>query len=396
MSQPINRYAVNGLTGQFSDPDIESAFRNAIKSRVRVESRLVLLLVSFVVGMFAISDYQLVGLTREFYLLITMRIVVVSFCLFFAFVLGRWGGYSRRVWLHALTPWVLAIGIILIVPLRPDSLATQVVAVVVASMALYLLIPNLLTVATFVSLFLNIGFLVAAVMFANLSPEGTIRIALLLIMTNVVGYFALRRLEMLQRQQFALLNEEQCRNRDLLKEISHRKSLEAQLRMVAERDALTGLDSRSHFMKRAEALLQRAQHDNLPFSLFMIDVDHFKVINDTWGHTRGDYVLKQISAVCEQSLRPIDVIGRFGGEEFVVALPNTSPKAAEKLAEHLKKNVADLRLEGDMEELRLSITVGIAISQNGEADLEAMISRADKMLYIGKREGRNRVVMDLS
>lgn len=393
MSQPINQYEVNRLTGQFCDHSIESAYRSSIKTRVRIESRLVLLLVCFVFGMFAISDYQILGLTREFYLLIIMRVSVVSFCLLFAFILGHWGGYSRRVWLHALPPWILAIGIILIVPLRPESLGTQVVAVVVANMAFYLLIPNLLTVATFASLFLNIGFLIAAVMFANLSPEGTLRIALLLIMANVVGYFALRRLEILQRQQFALLNEEQGRNRDLIKEIGHRKSLEAQLRMVAERDSLTGLNSRSHFMKLAEALLQSSQQAELPFSLFMIDVDHFKVINDTWGHTRGDYVLTKIAEVCEHSLRSTDVIGRFGGEEFVVALPNASPAAAQALAERLKKNIADLRLDDDMRDLELSITVGVAVSENDDSDLESLISRADEMLYIGKRDGRNRVVM---
>lgn len=393
MSQPVNPYEVNVLTGQFRDHENESAYRRSIKTRVQAESRLMLLLVSLVFGMFAISDYQILGLTREFYLLIIMRASVVSLCLLLAFMLGRWGGYSGRVWLHALAPWILAIGIILIVPLRPESLATQLVAVVVASMAFYLLIPNLLTVATLASLFLNIGFLIAAVAFANLSTDGTLRIALLMIMTNVVGYFALRRLEILQRQQFALLNEEQSRNRDLLKEIGLRQSLEAQLRMVAERDALTGLNSRSHFMKLAEALLHSSQQDKLPFCLFMIDVDHFKVINDTWGHTRGDRVLTKIAEVCAHSLRSTDVIGRFGGEEFVVALPNTSPSAAQTLAERLKKNVADLQLENDMTDVELSITVGIAVSHHDESDLEALISRADEMLYIGKRDGRNRVVM---
>ncbi|GAB3343574.1 hypothetical protein GCM10027512_13430 [Chromohalobacter beijerinckii] len=322
-----------------------------------------------------------------------MRIVVVSLCLLLAFIIGRWGSYSRKVWLHALPLWILATGIILIVPLRPDSLLTQITAVVVATMAFYLLIPNLLTVAMFASLYLSIGFLAAAVLFAGIAPVVTLRLALLLIMTNVVGFCALLRLEILQRKQFALLHEERNQNRHLLKEIAHRKSLEAQLRMVAERDALTGLNSRSHFMKRAEALLQRSRLEKVPFSLFMIDVDHFKSINDTWGHTHGDWVLTKIAEVCAQSLRPTDVIGRFGGEEFVVALPDTSPKDAQTIAERLKKKVAELPLQEGMNELCLSVTIGIALANSEEDGLESLITRADQTLYVGKRNGRNRVEM---
>ncbi|MCK0753693.1 MULTISPECIES: GGDEF domain-containing protein [Chromohalobacter] len=368
-------------------------YRKSIKTNVRFESCLSLILVSLVFGMFAITDYHLLGVSREYYLLITMRIVVVSLCLLLAFIIGRWGSYSRKVWLHALPLWILATGIILIVPLRPDSLLTQITAVVVATMAFYLLIPNLLTVAMFASLYLSIGFLAAAVLFAGIAPVVTLRLALLLIMTNVVGFCALLRLEILQRKQFALLHEERNQNRHLLKEIAHRKSLEAQLRMVAERDALTGLNSRSHFMKRAEALLQRSRLEKVPFSLFMIDVDHFKSINDTWGHTHGDWVLTKIAEVCAQSLRPTDVIGRFGGEEFVVALPDTSPKDAQTIAERLKKKVAELPLQEGMNELCLSVTIGIALANSEEDGLESLITRADQTLYVGKRNGRNRVEM---
>ncbi|WP_245947817.1 GGDEF domain-containing protein [Billgrantia montanilacus] len=381
------------LTGQFCEYRMESVYRRLIKTRARFESRLSLILVSLIFGMFAITDYNLLGLTREYYLLITMRIVVVSLCLLLAFTIGRWGNYFRKIWLHALPLWILATGIILIVPLRPESLATQVTAVVVATMAFYLLIPNLLTVVTFASLYLSVGFLTSAVLFADISPVVALRLALLLIMTNAVGFCALLRLESLQRRQFALLQEERAQNHHLLKEIALRKDLEAQLRMLAERDALTGLDSRSHFMKRAKALLQRSRMEKKPFSLFMIDVDHFKSINDTWGHIHGDWVLTKIAEACAQSLRPTDVIGRFGGEEFMVALPDTGPDDAQIVAERLQKMVAELPLKEEMSGMRLSVTIGIALANTEDADLESLIMRADQILYVGKRDGRNRVVM---
>ncbi|WP_244613233.1 GGDEF domain-containing protein [Modicisalibacter radicis] len=342
--------------------------------------------------MFAITDYYLLGLSREYYLLIAMRSVVVGLCLFLALIIARRGSYSR-IWLHAMPLWILATGIILIVPLRPESLSTQITAVVVATMAFYLLIPNLLTVVTFASLYLSIGFLISAILFAEIAPVDTLRLALLLVMTNVVGFCALLRLESLQRKQFALLHEARDKNRQLLKEIAHRKSLEEQLRMVAERDALTGLNSRSHFMKRAKALLQSSRREQAPFSLFMIDVDHFKRINDTWGHSHGDWVLARISEACAHALRPTDVIGRFGGEEFVVALPDTGPDDALIVAERLKTQVAELPLKEEMSELCLSVTIGIAIAHGEEVDLQALISRADQSLYAGKRDGRNRVVI---
>ena len=386
---------VHWLTGQFCENSKESVYRSSIKTRVKVESRLSLILGSVVFGMFAITDYHLLGLTREFYLLICMRLVVVSLCIPLAFILGRWGSYNK-VWLHALPLWLLATGIILIVPLRPESLATQTTAVVLAIVAFYLLIPNLLTVAVSASLYLSIGFLAAAALFAGVSAVDTLRIALLLVMTNIVGYCALLRIERLQRKQFALLDAEREQNKHLLKEIGHRETLEAQLRMLAERDALTGLDSRSHFMKRAIALLRRSQLDKAPFSFFMIDVDHFKQINDTWGHTRGDSVLANIAAVCAGSLRPTDVIGRFGGEEFVVALPGTDSKEAQIVANRLRANVAEISLKEEAIELSLSVTIGIAIADTQEADLESLIARADQALYTGKRNGRNQVVICLA
>ncbi|WP_251048282.1 GGDEF domain-containing protein [Halomonas sp. ISL-56] len=368
-------------------------YRRTIQESLRLEFSLAVSVAACVFGMFVIADYYLLGLTREFYLLLTMRIVVVSLCLLIAFVVRRWSGNDYRAWLHALPLWVFATGIILIVPLRPESLSTQITAVAVATMGFYLLIPNRLTVVTAASLYLNIGFLVAAMLFAGLTPIGMLLLAVLLGMSNVVGFFALLRLERLQRKQYAMLYEERDQNRQLHNEIAHRQSLEEQLRLAAERDALTNLNNRGHFMKLANGLLKRSQYEKVPFSLFMIDVDHFKNINDTWGHSHGDWVLTKIAEVCAESLRPSDVIGRFGGEEFVVALPNTSPNEAQMVAERLKMKVAELSSMEEMSKLNPSITIGVAATSTDDVGLESLITRADQMLYVGKRGGRNRVVV---
>ena len=392
MSEQKTNNDIHWLTGQFRDWSDELKYRGSIEKRVRLETRLALIVVAVIFALFGITDYNLLGLTREYYLLLAMRITVVSSCLALAFIIGRWGGFAKSVWLHALPLWIVATGIVLIVPLRPESLLTQVTAIVVAIMAFYLLIPNLLTVSALASLFLSISFITAAVVFAGITLVGTITIGLLIIVANIVGYTALLRIEILQRKQFALLCEEREQNQHLQKEIAHRQSLEDQLRMAAELDALTGVDSRGHFMKRAKALLQRSSYEKEPFSLFMIDVDHFKRVNDTWGHTYGDRILTRIVDACQQSLRPNDIIGRFGGEEFVVGLPCTDEEAAQAIAKRIKDSVAAIELEGEMSNQRLSVTIGVAVASPDE-DLDSVIMRADDKLYIGKREGRNRVVV---
>lgn len=386
-------HQLHPLTGQFHEASREALYRSSIEPRVRTETCLTLSVATLIYAMFAISDYFYTGLTLEFTLLITMRTLVVASCLILAFVLGRLGDYTRHAWLHALPLWILATGIILIVPLRPDTLSTQVPAVVAATIAFYLLIPNLLPVVAVASLYLSAGFLAATMMAADASPVVVMRTTLLLIMTNGVGFFSLLRLEKLQRKQFALLQEERIQNDQLTEEITHRQSLETQLRRVAEQDALTGLDSRGHFMTCAEALLRRSRVDKTPFCLFMIDVDHFKAINDTWGHSQGDRVLSAIAAACRQSLRPQDVIGRFGGEEFIVALPGTHLNDARMVAERLTQQVAGLTVIEEMPDQRLSVTIGVAGVLDEEADLEQLIQQADRALYAGKHDGRNRVVV---
>ncbi|NAW33562.1 GGDEF domain-containing protein [Halomonas alimentaria] len=395
MSSPTPRYPLHRLTGQFLEPTREASYRHEIAPRVRLESSLALCVAALVFGMFSISDYHYLEPSLALTLLLAMRLVVTLSCLVLALVIGRLGDYNRRLWLHALPLWILATGIILIVLLRPDpeSLSTQVTSLLVAITAFYLLIPNLLPVVTIASLYLSVGFLTAAVLVADIPVVVTLRITLLIVMANVVGFFALLRLERLQRTQFALLEEERVQNRQLVEEIARRKSLEAQLRMVAERDELTGLDSRRHFMARAEALLKRARHEKAPFSLFMIDVDHFKAINDTWGHGQGDRVLAALAETCRRSLRPQDVIGRFGGEEFIVALPDTHPRDALMVAERLQQRISDLEVMEAMPGHRLTVTIGIAGFRDENADLDALIQQADQALYAGKHAGRNRVVV---
>lgn len=171
--------------------------------------------------------------------------------------------------------------------------------------------------------------------------------------------------------------------------ITKRYLLEEQLRRSSETDALTGVYNRRHFMTEITELLTEFQRYQQAASLILLDIDHFKQINDVLGHQAGDKVLCQLCHVCRQQLREGDILARFGGEEFVVLLPHTSLPAAMATAERLRLAVMDLAEERPgFPALTISLGVGSFVDDDS---IDAIIARVDAALYRAKRNGRNRV-----
>ena len=159
-------------------------------------------------------------------------------------------------------------------------------------------------------------------------------------------------------------------------------------------DSLTGLSNRRHFLQGVQRELHLAQRHQLPMALLILDVDHFKRINDLHGHSMGDQVLIEISQCCAQALRTTDLLARWGGEEFVVLLPNTHRDHAHHLAERVREAVAGLaQLRVQSEAVRVTVSVGVACADAGQtATLDVLVQTADRALYEAKRGGRNQVV----
>jgi len=156
-------------------------------------------------------------------------------------------------------------------------------------------------------------------------------------------------------------------------------------------DSLTGICNRKHFIEEAEQALQQAVRTRQPAALLILDLDHFKLINDTFGHGVGDHVLKHIVEACRPLLGARDVFGRLGGEEFAVLLPDCSPDQALARAERLRGAIGTLSpLEGG--ELTVSASFGVADTHSAGYDVSELLVRADHALYRAKSEGRNRVV----
>lgn len=158
---------------------------------------------------------------------------------------------------------------------------------------------------------------------------------------------------------------------------------------VANTDMLTGLPNRRHTLASLEKALTGARNHGAPLAVAIFDIDHFKRINDTYGHAVGDQVIRRVAQRAKAALREEDIVGRIGGEEFVCILQRSSAQAAEIVAERVRKAVeAGTAVEDDLP--NATISVGLAV-YDGEADVEELLHRADKALYVAKREGRNRL-----
>ncbi len=176
----------------------------------------------------------------------------------------------------------------------------------------------------------------------------------------------------------------------LAQTIRQLEASQRELRAQANTDPLTGLANRRFFDEIAgkELSLMRRQQDY--FSVLMIDIDHFKAVNDTYGHPAGDEILKRVAATLSTNLREEDTVARIGGEEFVVCSPATNRLASIVLAERLRKAVESLTIEFDGKRIPVTISLGIALRPLDGDDLQALLSVADERLYRAKQDGRNR------
>lgn len=177
---------------------------------------------------------------------------------------------------------------------------------------------------------------------------------------------------------------------ECFQDISEQKTLEHRLREMAETDFLTGIFNRRHFMELALREISRSRRYRSSVSFLMIDIDWFKEINDRYGHSAGDEVLKGVARSCQKSVRDIDIVGRIGGEEFAVILVECSTDSALIVAERIRANIEANEFQLDGETLRCTVSIGISGNGSGDAGLDLIMKQADTALYDSKHAGRNR------
>ncbi|HFD79187.1 MAG TPA: diguanylate cyclase [Gammaproteobacteria bacterium] len=182
-----------------------------------------------------------------------------------------------------------------------------------------------------------------------------------------------------------------ARLEDMDRSLKHLQLEQKLLRRQVERDALTGVSSRTSLLHELRGAIARAAKTGQPLSLVMVDLDHFKEVNDRHGHLVGDKVLREVASRIKAALREFDMVGRYGGEEFVVLLEDTSPHTALQIAERIRTRIASEPIHVAGLDLDLTISQGLARYQDGD-DSRSLLERADAAMYRAKQAGRNCVV----
>ena len=201
--------------------------------------------------------------------------------------------------------------------------------------------------------------------------------------------------EMLEQQNS--LMEENVRAMETVRsaleaEIKRRERLEDKLRRIAGTDHLSGLANRRSFLEKATAEYRRSRRYSHPLSMVMLDLDHFKLVNDTYGHAAGDTVIVAVSQICQSlSRNGVDCAGRLGGEEFAVLLPETDLQGAKNFAERLRLMIENTPIYCDIKKIRITASLGVAKLHEQDRDFATLLNRADAALYFAKEAGRNMV-----
>ena len=178
-------------------------------------------------------------------------------------------------------------------------------------------------------------------------------------------------------------------DRELVAAVSVRAARCRQLSDALDRDSLTGLLKHSRIKEQVDLELSRARRNGEPLSLVMLDLDHFKQVNDTYGHSAGDKVIKALAHLLRQRLRKTDAIGRYGGEEFLVVLPRCAPEEAETLINQVRELFSQVPFHHNQHHFLATLSAGIASYNGGEASADQLLQAADEALYRAKKAGRN-------
>jgi len=168
-----------------------------------------------------------------------------------------------------------------------------------------------------------------------------------------------------------------------------------QLLELSIRDHLTGLFNHRHLIEYGEIRALEANRNGMMLGLLMIDIDHFKRVNDTYGHPCGDYVITEVALLLKENLRSIDILARYGGEEFAVIIPNTTTAKAKIVADKICRKIEAHTFFYEEKQFEITVSIGVAVQQNSENKIMGIIKRADQALYQSKGNGRNQVSLDM-
>ncbi len=318
------------------------------------------------------------GASARFIQLLALRIAFVLISLVVVSQLkkriNRFQDFDRLVliWLVCSLLWNITVGLA-----QPQNYISVMVLSLVAVDSFYVFIPNPFYIRSIPPLFYSFyGFLSLLAFKTDISPAHIEALAFAFIITNLVGILFSSRFYITRRQEFLARREAE--------------KIQNDLQRLASTDPLTGVLNRRRLFELAGETFYRFKRYGRPFTIMIMDLDGFKNLNDTLGHQQGDAVLIQFTEAISGEKREADVLGRMGGDEFCLVLPETLPKAASALAGRIIKKCEEIAPGGVVLEVYVTVSIGISQILPEDSTLDTLFSRADAALYRAKNGGRGR------
>lgn len=383
--------AISRWTAEFADPAIEHAYHQHVQADVSRFLALALKLWAFLLFIFAWPDWVSLGASTEFYILLGLRLGHVMLLLALAYMLPHKPHWATWGW---PVTWVAIAGYPLFFAypyLLPDNGAFGLAIMMMMLLSVYVFVPNRLHLTNLIAL-AGFAMVVVNVIIAGGGAGEFILVAIILAWPIAIGFAAAQRINIGNRKAFAALLRAEDANRALADEIAHRKTLEVELQHQALTDPLTGLSNRRQYEMLFARELDRYRRHGTSLALGMIDLDHFKQINDKHGHEFGDQVLRAVADAFQAPLRSCDILGRFGGEEFILILPETRLDQAVSIAERMRQSLRSAAIIKDGHTIQITATFAMTEICDKDQNISDIIRRADEALYQGKRDGRDRVM----
>ena len=335
-----SHWAISSWSGEFCNRETENDYLLKHHELIARQLLTALLIWALLLVLFAIPDFQALGASPLFWASVAGRALT---CLLIA---GLAWAIVRRPIRATQARWITSVEVIaitlfmLIYPLRPDIASWIVTLTMIMLISLFIYLPNRIPAVLCVALYMALLTVFAVDYVRPKAPAELVALFLLLLVPIGMGWAAALRTQVLQRKQYALWRQSQQINEALNREIEERTRLQEALVKQATTDPLTGLNNRRQYETLFALELARSLRKGSALSLCIIDLDHFKQINDSWGHSAGDSVLKGVAQLCQQNFRTIDILGRLGGEEFVVLLPDTDLNTSAHIARRFVDTLA--------------------------------------------------------
>jgi diguanylate cyclase (GGDEF)-like protein len=364
----------------FTDPDLEEKYNAAYLEENISITRISIMIWQganlALIGM----DYLLLGFGRMFLGVLGLRLCVFAYF----FMINR---ILRRIRLVAVYQHTLFVAMIigasvflLINLTRPPTYLQHTVVDVVGVLCLYLFFPNRFLYRLIPALLLTIGSILLYIFIKTVLNPGIILVTLVSYgLVNFLGLLISARLFGARRKEFQSHLAEQA--------------AQAKIAQLAMEDDLTGIANRRHFYRQAEAEFAHFQRSEQPLVLLMLDLDHFKRINDKYGHGVGDAALIRFAKFVAAQIRQEDLFGRVGGEEFAVLLRDATIAQAAAIGDRIRLGVAQLPIPGGEPGEHFTVSIGLAAASGRDASFDGLFGRADGALYMAKKLGRNRLAM---